>query len=151
MSSSSPARLDPEKGPLSPLTISKDTPEVHSGDVTAKNPSKVSSFIVRLRSHFPGLEKPLGHYNIEARGIQRVEAHETQPLTRKSYLQCFTLWISINLAAVNVTLGMLAPTVYGLGFKDAALCAAFGSLLGSIPVAYVATRGPVSGNRSLVR
>ena len=45
---------------------------------------------------------------------------------------------------------MLAPTVYGLGFKDAALCAVFGSLVGSIPVAYIATRGPVSGNRSMV-
>ena len=60
------------------------------------------------------------------------------------------MWISINLAAVNVTLGMLAPTAYGLGFKDAVFCAVFGFLVGSIPVAYIASRGLVSGNRSLV-
>lgn len=45
---------------------------------------------------------------------------------------------------------MLAPTVYALSFQDGALCAAFGSLLGSLVVAYITTWGPVSGNRTMI-
>ena len=65
-------------------------------------------------------------------------------------MQVFLLWLSINISAVDVTLGMLAPTVFALGFRDAALCAVFGSILGGVPVAYIATWGPLSGNRTLV-
>ena len=96
------------------------------------------------------VENALSTFNLEKRGIQRVEPHETQPLTRKSYFQTFILWVSINLAPINITLGMLGPAVFSLSFKDAALCAVFGSIAGNLPVAYIATWGPVSGNRSLV-
>ena len=96
------------------------------------------------------LETTLVKYKLEGRGVQRVEPHERHELSWKSYLQAFTLWISINLAAVNITLGMLAPVVYSLSFKDASLCAVFGSLLGSAAVAYIATWGPVSGNRTMI-
>ena len=65
-------------------------------------------------------------------------------------MQPFVLWVSINLAAVNITLGMLAPTVFGLGFMDAALCAVGGSAIGSAAVAYIATWGPKSGCRTMV-
>ena len=65
-------------------------------------------------------------------------------------MQVFVFWLSVNIAAVDVTLGMLAPTLFGLGFRDAALCAVFGSMLGSVPVAYIATWGPRSGNRTMV-
>ena len=95
-------------------------------------------------------ERQLIEYNLEARGIQRVEPHETNEMSWKNYLQAFLLWVSVNLAAVNITLGMLAPTVYGLSFKDAAFCAVFGSMLGSMAVAYIATWGPVSGNRTMI-
>ena len=71
-------------------------------------------------------------------------------VTWRSYLQAFVLWVSINLAAVNITLGMLAPTVFGLGFTDAAWCAVGGSVIGSAAVAYIATWGPKSGCRTMV-
>jgi len=95
-------------------------------------------------------ERQLIQYNLEARGVQRVEPHETHAKSWKDYLQAFLLWVSVNLAAVNITLGMLAPTVYTLSFKDAAFCAVFGSLLGSLAVAYIATWGPISGNRTMI-
>ena len=104
----------------------------------------------RFESYLRYLESQLTKYKLEARGIQRVEPEECHALTWKSYVQIFLLWLSINLAPVNFTLGMLAPTVYALSFKDAALCAVFGALLGSIGVGYIATFGPVSGNRTLV-
>ena len=88
---------------------------------------------------------------LETRGIERVLPSEsTVILSWRSYLQAFVLWVSINLAAVNITLGMLAPTVFGLGFTDAAWCAVGGSVIGSAAVAYVATWGPRSGCRTMV-
>ena len=104
----------------------------------------------KFETYLRKFESQLIKYNVEARGIQRVQPDECHPLTWKSYSQAFCLWMSVNLAAVNITLGMLAPTVYTLSFKDAAFCAGFGALLGSIAVAYIATWGPVSGNRTLV-
>ena len=101
-------------------------------------------------SYFKSLERTLIRYNLEERGVRRVEPDESSELSWKSYLQAFNLWVSINLAAVNITLGMLGPTVYLLSFRDAALCAVFGSLLGSCAVSYMATWGPVSGNRTMI-
>lgn len=109
-----------------------------------------SNFAGKIGRYTNIVEQRLVQYNLEARGIQRVEPCETHDLSWKRYMQVFLLWFSINLAAVNITLGMLAPTVYALSFKDAALCAVFGSLTGSLPVAYIATWGPVSGNRAMV-
>ena len=40
--------------------------------------------------------------------------------------------------------------MYSLSFLDSSLCAVFGAVLGSIPVAYIATFGPLSGNRTMV-
>ena len=95
-------------------------------------------------------EKQLIKFNIEARGIQRVESHERHGLNWRSYVSMFCLWFSVNLAPVNITLGMLASQLFGLSFKDAALCAVFGALTGSMAVGYIATFGPVSGHRSMV-
>ena len=96
------------------------------------------------------LEKLERRAGLEARGIQRVELHERHSLTRSSYAQIALLWISINLCANNVALGLLGPSIFALSFRDSALCAVFGALLGSIPTAYIATWGPISGNRTMV-
>jgi len=50
----------------------------------------------------------------------------------------------------SLTLGMLGPAVFYLDFTSASLCAVFGALLGSLPVAYIAMFGPRSGNRTMV-
>ena len=135
---------DPEKGtPTSDSHLSNNTRRENE-----TVPIESSS---RTRKFLHAFESTLVKYNLEARGIERVLPEESKPLTWRGYLQAYVLWVSINLAAVNITLGMLAPTIFGLGFKDAALCAVFGSFMGSLPVAYVATWGPVSGNRTMVR
>ncbi|KAL8797611.1 MAG: hypothetical protein Q9182_007184 [Xanthomendoza sp. 2 TL-2023] len=104
----------------------------------------------KLATYTRDFERTLIKYNIEARGVRRVLPHERQNLTRRSYLQPFFLWSSINLAAQNVTLGMLAPTIYLLSFHDASICAFFGSAIGAAGVSYIATFGPISGNRTLI-
>lgn len=103
-----------------------------------------------LTRYARGFERTLIKYNLETRGLLRVEPHERDPESWKLYLQAFNLWFSVNLAAVNITLGMLAPAIFFLSFKDAALCAVFGSALGSLGVGYIATWGPMSGHRTLV-
>ncbi|KAL8737518.1 MAG: hypothetical protein Q9181_001596 [Wetmoreana brouardii] len=95
-------------------------------------------------------ERTLLKYNLEARGVQRVLPHECHSLTWCFYFQPFFLWSSINLAAQNVTLGMLGPVIFALSFRDASLCAFFGSFIGAVGVSYIATFGPISGNRTLI-
>jgi hypothetical protein len=93
------------------------------------------------------LEKLTG---IEARGIHRVREHEKTVKTTLSFIQIVLLWLSINTAAQNITLASIGQSVYNLGFVDAALCSVFGGIVGSLPAAYTATWGPISGNRTLV-
>ncbi|KAL9596996.1 MAG: hypothetical protein Q9219_005422 [cf. Caloplaca sp. 3 TL-2023] len=114
---------------------------------SAQENSKTSS---RLVSYIKRFERTLVKYNLEARGVQRVLPHECHALTWRSYFQPFFFWCSINLAAQNVTLGMLGPKLFALSFRDASLCAFFGSLIGAVGVAYIATFGPVSGHRTLI-
>lgn len=105
----------------------------------------------RLGSLLRAFEKQLVEYNLEARGIERVAPEERiKRLSWLSYLQAFLLWVSINLAANNITLGMLGPAVFGLSFLDSALCAVFGSIAGSLVAAWMATWGPISGIRTMV-
>ena len=101
----------------------------------------------RIRS----FERQLIRLHIEARGIERVEPHERQASTWGGYVSVFCLWFSVNLTAGNITLGMLASQIFALSFKDASLCAVFGSIIGSMGTAYIATFGPLSGNRSMVQ
>jgi len=96
------------------------------------------------------IERRLVEYNLEARGIQRVEPDERHDLRNLGHMQIAILWFSINLAANNITLGMLGPAVFELNFRDSSLLAVFGMLLGCLPTAYTATFGPLSGNRTMI-
>lgn len=105
----------------------------------------------RMGSLLRAFEQQLVEYNLEARGIERVAADERMKrLSWVSYLQAFLLWVSINLAANNITLGMLGPAVYGLSFKDSSICAVFGCFTGALVASWMATWGPVSGIRTMV-
>lgn len=112
-----------------------------------RNNSTVSG---RVQSKWKSFERQLVAYNLEARGIQRVEPDERHDLRSLGYAQAAILWFSINLAANNITLGMLGPAVFYLGFLDSCLCAVFGMLVGCLAVAYIATFGPRSGNRTMI-
>jgi hypothetical protein len=87
---------------------------------------------------------------LESRGIARVLPSERQPITPSSYLQIALLWISCDLTVNSITLAMLGPLVFELSFKDSALCAVFGVLIGCLGPAYTSTWGPRSGNRTMV-
>ena len=133
----SPTSGDVEKGTAAPLGSSR-SPSMAVPNVSPLSPKP--SRLARLIS--PAI--------FEERGIERVLPSESSPYTWTSGLQTILLWVSINLAAVDVTLGMLAPTVFQLGFLDACICAVFGSFLGSLPVSYMVTWGPKGGLRTMV-
>ncbi|TKX23359.1 purine-cytosine permease [Elsinoe australis] len=99
---------------------------------------------------FKRFEQTVAYYNLEARGIHRVGPSERHSIKNLGYTQVGLFWFSVNLAANNVTLGMLGPAAFSLSFIDSSLCAVFGMLVGCLPVAYFATFGPRSGNRSMV-
>jgi hypothetical protein len=104
----------------------------------------------RTQRAWKSFERQLVVYNLEARGIQRVEPDERQDLRLLGYFQIAIMWFSVNLAANNITLGMLGPAVFYLGFLDSCMLSIFGALVGSLVVAYVATFGPKSGNRTMI-
>ncbi|KAF2196810.1 hypothetical protein GQ43DRAFT_444791 [Delitschia confertaspora ATCC 74209] len=115
-----------------------------------RSSARPNTFLGKIQARWKTLERQLVGYNLEARGIQRVEPDERHDLRTLGYRQIATLWFSINLAANNITLGMLGPTVFGLGFLDSSLCAVLGMLVGSLPVAYIAAFGAKSGNRTMI-
>lgn len=111
----------------------------HDGEDVSNPESRIRAF-----------EQMLVKYNLEIRGIQRVDEDEKVQISWLAYLHAFGLWTSINLAPNNITLGMLGPAVYELSFRDASLCAVFGAIIGSVPVAWIATWGALSGLRAMV-
>ncbi|KAK6414477.1 Vitamin B6 transporter [Oleoguttula sp. CCFEE 5521] len=102
------------------------------------------------RGIWQSLRSTFHRYNLETRGIERVLPEERHNLKKLGFVQIGLLWFGVNLAANNITLGMLGPTIFYLSFLDASLCAIFGMLVGCLPVAYIATFGPRSGLRSMI-
>ncbi|KAJ5620057.1 hypothetical protein N7510_004041 [Penicillium lagena] len=88
--------------------------------------------------------------NMEGRGIGPVPLEERQPLTPSTSLHMLLMWFSMTLATNNIIVGSMGTLVLGLRFKDAALCAVFGNLVGAATVGYMSTWGPISGNRTLI-
>ncbi|KAI1372071.1 FAD/NAD(P)-binding domain-containing protein [Hypoxylon crocopeplum] len=88
---------------------------------------------------------------LETRGIERVPEELRHPkATVGSYLQMFLIWFAINCTANNMTVGILGPAAFGLGFKDAIVCCLFGTIFGSVCTGYISAFGPISGLRTLV-
>ncbi|CCX31836.1 Similar to Purine-cytosine permease fcyB; acc. no. C8V329 [Pyronema omphalodes CBS 100304] len=87
---------------------------------------------------------------VESRGIEQVPASQRMEISTSSIIQIALTWCSINMVANNMLVGMLGPHVFGLSFKDSAVIAVLGNLLGCAGPAYIAGYGPGTGNRTLV-
>lgn len=86
---------------------------------------------------------------LEARGISRVLPHEREAPSAQGYMQIMLLWYGANVTANNLAVGFLGPLLFNLGFLDSALIVVFASWLGSVGPSYVATFGPLSGQRTM--
>ena len=92
-----------------------------------------------------------GLAGFEARGIARVPPEERQEGSIRGYAQMDLMWVSANVTANNLAIGLLGPLVFDLGFVDSVMMATFGALLGSAGTAYMSIWGAQSGNRTMVR
>ncbi|KAM7194149.1 putative purine-cytosine transporter [Naviculisporaceae sp. PSN 640] len=141
------AVADPEKGTAGVLSSSEEKPTTIT-PTPSETPSKPSlpipPILLKINDKIESLS------GFEARGITRVLPHERQPPSRLNDLQIFFLWFGANISANNLTTGLFGPLIFGLGFTDSVICAIIGCMLGSMCTAYMATWGPVSGNRTMV-
>jgi len=141
-----PSVANDEKSIFAPNTNAGPELPVHGHEERNED----GTMLGRTQRAWKGFERHLVAYNLEARGIQRVEPDERQDLRLLGYSQVAIMWFSVNLAANNITLGMLGPAVFALGFLDSCMLSVFGALVGSLVVAYIATFGPKSGNRTMI-
>ncbi|KAK3726005.1 Vitamin B6 transporter [Vermiconidia calcicola] len=137
------ASRDIEK--IAPVLAPETSPDGLGRDAGGNTASSIPFF-----GPFQNFERMLVRYNLESRGIQRVLPAHRHTTDHLGFIQVCMLWVSINLTANNITLGMLGPAVFFLSFRDSCLTAVFGMLIGCLPVAYIATFGPRSGNRTMV-
>lgn len=100
---------DEEKGPPAGIPpVEEFDSETHSS----------TGFWGRIGHGLKQFERTMAYYNLEARGIHRVEPSERHSIKKLGYVQIALFWTSINLAANNITLGMLGPATYALSFTD---------------------------------
>ncbi|KJX96475.1 nucleoside transporter like protein [Zymoseptoria brevis] len=123
-----------------------DSPEMHDPESTTSSTAPEG----RSRNILSTIKQSIINDNFEARGVQRVLPAERNPTSTFGFLQVMLMWMSINMTAVVIVLGFLGPINFSLSFKDASLVAVFGAILGATPVAYTATFGPRSGNRTMI-
>ena len=88
---------------------------------------------------------------LEARGISRVLPHERKAPSAKGYVQILLLWYGANITANNMVVGFLGPLLFNLGFLDCALIVVFACWVGALGPSYMATFGPLSGQRTMAR
>ncbi|KAL4916207.1 hypothetical protein BDW62DRAFT_212086 [Aspergillus aurantiobrunneus] len=87
---------------------------------------------------------------LETRGIEPVSLEERQVVSASASFNILLTWFSMGMALNNMVVGTLGTVVMQLSFLDAALCAAFGNLLGCVAIGYMCTWGPKSGHRTLI-
>lgn len=101
-------------------------------------------------STYAKLMRLAGKFNIEQRGIERVPEDERTEYGIKGLLNVSTMWFSANMVVSSFAIGVLANSLFYLGFTDAILTCLFFNLLGVIPVAFFSTFGPRFGLRQMV-
>ncbi|KAG5926811.1 hypothetical protein E4U53_002989 [Claviceps sorghi] len=119
----------------------------HFGRVAERGLPSRLSVPSRLREINSRIENLAG---FEARGISRVLPQERQAPSAASHVQLAIMWYSANITLNNLTVAMLGPLAYQLGFLDSAMCAVLGAFVGSLTTAYMSIWGPQSGNRTMV-
>ena len=98
-------------------------------------------------SLYAKLQRFVGKYGVEQRGIERVPEDER---TDKSLVKVGTMWLAANMVVSSFAIGALAVTIFHLGFIDSLLTILFINLLGITPVCFFSTFGPRYGLRQMV-
>ena len=119
-------------------SIRSDSQDEHESQ---GNNTQPKSRYERWTKHISGLE---------TRGIEPVSLSERQKPTPWSLLEMLLMWFSMGMVVNNIIVGTLGTLVMQLGYKDAAICAICGNVLGTVAPGFMSTFGPRSGHRTLV-
>ncbi|KAL8668578.1 MAG: hypothetical protein Q9168_006797 [Polycauliona sp. 1 TL-2023] len=119
----------------------------NSSENVAPEPAAPIPIPPQLRTWNQRIENLAG---LEARGIKRVLPEEREAPSGLADAQMTMLWVSANITANNLSVGLLGPLLFGLGFVDSAMCAFGGILVGSAATSYMSIWGAQSGNRTMI-
>jgi NCS1 nucleoside transporter family len=99
----------------------------------------------------PGVLVREGHYGTQVIAVEPGGA-EFIPLNERHGrpIQLFWTWTSPNMEFATIFVGVLAVSVFGLGFWEAALALALGSAIGGVTQGILSRRGPVYGVPQMV-
>ncbi|KAJ5946530.1 hypothetical protein N7454_003369 [Penicillium verhagenii] len=110
-------------------------------DEISKSQNSLQRWAARLEQKF----------GMEARGIDRVpEELRGTKTSLMDYCQMGLVWFSANCTVLSIAIGLLGPTVFGVGLNDGLVLSAFATMLAALVVGYISTFGPASGNRTMV-
>ncbi|KAL9091087.1 MAG: hypothetical protein Q9165_005014 [Trypethelium subeluteriae] len=129
--------------PLSPSSEKRTTIIDDSGAVAGETFEYGNGYYARL-------QRLAGRFNIEQRGIERVPESERTDDGFRALLNVSTMWLSANLVVSSFAIGVLAKSLFYLGFVDAVLVVLFFNLLSILPVCFFSTFGPRFGLRQMV-
>lgn len=128
---------DLEKGPQTAKSIVDDNSD---GAVPGES-------FVYGNSLYARIQRLAGKLHIEQRGIERVPADEQ---TDTSYFNIGSMWLAANMVVSSFAIGVLAKSLFYLGFVDAILVDLFFNLLGVMTVCFFSCFGPAFGLRQMV-
>lgn len=92
----------------------------------------------------------LDSYGVESRGIERIKPYERTTNHRKAVFQVVGLWMAAAGGLSSLSLFILGPLIFELGFKDSLIYGFFGQFVGCFVAAYCSLMGPRSGCRQMV-
>ncbi|KAI9659026.1 MAG: hypothetical protein M1821_001986 [Bathelium mastoideum] len=101
-------------------------------------------------SFYAKMQRLAGRFKIEQRGIERVPEDERTDDGFRALLNVSTMWLSANMVVSSFAIGVLAKSLFYLGFVDAILVVLFFNLLGILSVCFFSTFGPRFGLRQMV-
>ncbi|KAB8259629.1 hypothetical protein BDV32DRAFT_57626 [Aspergillus pseudonomiae] len=139
---------DAEQGCDPKVQVKETGPHVHTLELLSTDAELKGSKLQKGIAAFGRVFAQVS--GVEARGIERVADDERQPPAPNTYIRIFLLWLSSALTGNNIIVGLYGPSLYGLDWNQATICATLGVMLGSMCVGYMSTWGPKSGNRTLV-
>ncbi|KAB8268555.1 hypothetical protein BDV30DRAFT_230617 [Aspergillus minisclerotigenes] len=122
------------------VQVKETGPHVHTLELLSTDAELKSSKFQRGIAVFGRVFSQVS--GVEARGIQRVADDERQPPAPNTYTRIFLLWLSSALTGNNIIVGLYGPSLYGLDWTQATICATLGVILGiSILTWFIATLG----------
>ncbi|ORZ12710.1 purine-cytosine permease FCY21 [Absidia repens] len=100
-----------------------------------------------IPAHTKPVFKNENAYHVEIQGIHPVPSDQR---THRRLLDNLTIWFSINTTLANMSIGMLAIPVFGLGFLDSVACIIVFNMIVCVPGAFFVTLGQRYGLRQMV-